>query len=85
MIEEFDMLDLDPGIIKRDINVSRENIAGFLVLYTETAGKISDKLKEKNVWTDYRGNVLRFGPAPYISDEQIKEAMKILNKIIKGF
>ncbi len=83
MIEEFDMLDLDPEIIKRDSNVSRENIAGFLVLNTEQAGKISDKLKEKNVWTDYRGNVLRFGPAPYISDSQIKDAMRILGEVVK--
>ena len=83
MIEEFDMLDLDPEIIRRDTNVSRENIAGFLVLNTEYAGKISDKLKEKDVWTDYRGNILRFGPAPYISDSQIKDAMKILGEVVK--
>jgi selenocysteine lyase/cysteine desulfurase len=83
MIEEFDMLDLDPEIIRRDTNVSRENIAGFLVFYTEQAGKISDMLKEKNVWTDYRGNILRFGPAPYISDMQIKDAMKILGDVVK--
>ncbi len=83
MIDEFDMLDINPEIIKRDENVSRENIAGFLVFYSEQAGKISDMLKEKNVWTDYRGNVLRFGPAPYISDSQIKDAMKILGEVIK--
>jgi kynureninase len=83
MIEEFDMLDLDTEIVKRDINVSRENIAGFLVLNTEYAGKISDKLKGKDVWTDYRGSVLRFGPAPYISDSQIKDAMKILWEVVK--
>jgi kynureninase len=38
---------------------------------------------EKNVWTDYRGNALRFGPAPYISDSQIIEAVKILGEVIK--
>ncbi|NWG29300.1 MAG: aminotransferase class V-fold PLP-dependent enzyme [Ignavibacteriaceae bacterium] len=84
MIEEFEMLDLDPGVINRDKNVYRENIAGFLVLYSDSAGELSEKLKEKNVWTDYRGNVLRFGPAPYISDEQIKEAMKILGEVVKN-
>ena len=84
LIKEFDKLELDPKIIKRDTSVSLENIAGFLVLYSDSAGLISEKLKEKNVWTDYRGNVLRFGPAPYISDEQIKEAMKILGKVVKS-
>ncbi len=84
LIDEFDKLELDPKIINRDTTVSPENIAGFLVLYSDSAGKISEKLKEKNVWTDYRGNVLRFGPAPYISDEQIKVAMKILGKVVKN-
>jgi len=84
MIDEFDKLDLDPKIITRNKSTSLENIAGFLVLYSESAGKISEKLKEKNVWTDYRGNVLRFGPAPYISDEQIKEAIKVLRNVIQS-
>ena len=83
MIEEFDKLNLDPRIIKRNTFVPLESIAGILVLYSESAGKISETLKEKNVWTDYRGNVLRFGPAPYISDDQIKEAMKILGEVVK--
>jgi len=56
-----------------------------MVLYSDYAGEISDKLKERNVWTDYRGNVLRFGPAPYIPDEQIKGAMRILGLIVKDF
>jgi kynureninase len=83
LIKEFDKLELDPKLIKRDRTVSLENIAGFLVLYSELARTISEKLKEKNVWTDYRGNVLRFGPAPYISDDQIKEAMMILKIVVK--
>ncbi len=83
LIEEFDKLELDPKIVKRDTTVSPENIAGFLVLYADSAGELSEKLKEKNVWTDYRGNVLRFGPAPYISDEQIIESMKVLGQIVK--
>lgn len=84
LIKEFDKLELDPKIIKRNTTISLENIAGFLVLYSESAGKISEKLQEENVWTDYRGNVLRFGPAPYISDEQIKEAMRILGMVVKN-
>jgi selenocysteine lyase/cysteine desulfurase len=82
LIEEFDKLEFDPIKIKRVTSISLENIAGFLVLYSDSAGKISEELKEKNVWTDYRGNVLRFGPAPYISDEQIKDAMKILGNVV---
>jgi acetylornithine/succinyldiaminopimelate/putrescine aminotransferase len=84
MIDEFDKLDLNPDKIKRDTSISLKNIGGFLVLYSEFAAKISEKLKEKNVWTDYRGNVLRFGPAPYVSDAQIKEAMNVFRKVIQS-
>jgi selenocysteine lyase/cysteine desulfurase len=83
LIDEFDKLDANPSLIKRDRSISLENIAGFLVLYTEKAEFISSKLKGKNVWTDYRGNALRFGPAPYLSDVQIKDAMRILGDILK--
>jgi selenocysteine lyase/cysteine desulfurase len=81
---EFDKLDLNPGFIKRNLPVNKKDIAGFLVLYSESAAVISEKLREKNVWTDYRGNSLRLGPAPYISDSQITEAMQILGKVVKG-
>jgi selenocysteine lyase/cysteine desulfurase len=83
LADEFDKLDLNTEIIKRNTAVDKKDIAGFLVLYSESAGEISHKLMEKNVWTDYRGNALRFGPAPYISDSQIIEAVKILGEVIK--
>ena len=83
LADEFDKLDLNPKIITRNLSVSKKDIAGFLVLYTESAGIISHKLMERNIWIDYRGNALRFGPAPYISDNQIKEAIKILGETIK--
>jgi kynureninase len=83
LIDEFDSLDVNPSLIKRDRSISLENIAGFLVLYTEKAEQIPSKLKERNVWTDYRGNALRFGPAPYLSDLQIKDSMRILGEILK--
>jgi kynureninase len=83
LAEEFDRLDLNPGFIERDRSVDLKQIAGFLVLYTESAGEISKKLRERNVWTDYRGNALRLGPAPYLSDVQITDAVKILGEIVK--
>jgi kynureninase len=84
LASEFDKLDPNPAIIKRDKSVDIKQIAGFLVLYSESAGEISKKLRERNVWTDYRGNVLRLGPAPYLSDNQIKDAVKILGEMINN-
>lgn len=83
LVEEFDKLDLNPSVIKRDREIELKDIAGFLVLYSESAGEISKKLREKNVWTDYRGNALRLGPAPYLSDIQIKDAIMLLDEVIK--
>ena len=84
LIDEFDSLDVNPSIIKRDCSIDLENIAGFLVLYTEQAELIYSKLKEQNVWTDYRGNVLRLGPAPYLSDSQIKDSIQLLSNVLKN-
>lgn len=84
LAEEFDKLDADPIVITRDRTVAIKNIAGFLVLKSEFAGEISKRLREKNVWTDYRGDALRLGPAPYLSDLQLKEAMQILVEVVRG-
>lgn len=83
LIHGFDSIDADPKIIKRD-NIPVNKIGGFLALTTPRAEEISTLLKERGVFTDYRDNKLRFGPAPYISDQQIHEAMKILKDIIHG-
>ncbi len=84
LAEEFDMLDADPKIITRDRTVEIKNIAGFLVLKSESAGEISKRLREKNVWTDYRGYALRLGPAPYLSDSQLKDAIQVLSEVVKA-
>ena len=82
LAERFDALDLDPARIRRDRNVAQNQIAGFLVLWSEQAGEISRHLKDAGVSTDYRGNALRFGPAPYLSDAQLIEAMNRLGRVM---
>ncbi len=82
LAELFDELDLDANLIKR-LAFPLKNTGGFFVLESNFAGKICRELKNKNVLTDFRGNYLRFGPAPYISDAQIKEAIDILGKTVK--
>ncbi len=46
--------------------------------HAENPAHLRAELRKKNIWTDYRGNMLRLGPAPYISDAQIKEAVRAL-------
>ena len=75
LAERFDALDLDPALVHRDGDVPLEGVGGFLVLWSPRAGELSRRLKEVGVWTDSRGDALRLGPAPYLSDLQLIEAM----------
>jgi len=55
--------------------VSRNDaIGGFLAIPAPRAGKIQKALRKKKIWTDYRGEMLRLGPAPYVTEAQIGEA-----------
>lgn len=49
--------------------------AGFLTLITAQANAICASLKDRGVLSDFRGNNLRLGPAPYLSSGQIDTAM----------
>jgi kynureninase len=82
---EFDRADHNPEIIKRNRLIDIEKLGGFLVLYSPFARDISTELKKEGVLTDYRGDRLRLGPAPYLSDDQLIEAIDILNNVQKKF
>jgi selenocysteine lyase/cysteine desulfurase len=78
----FDELALDPRIIDRDRSVSLERLGGFLALNGPHAGDLSRALRQRGVWTDYRGETLRLGPAPYLSDRQLDEAVGRLQQSV---
>ena len=80
----FDELDADPRFITRDRSVSIEDIGGFLSLHSPHAGELCRLLRDHGVYTDYRGDVLRLGPAPYLSDQQLTDAVGILGRIIRS-
>ncbi len=74
----FDALDLDPGVITRDRSASLSEVGGFLALQAPRAGEISRALMTLGVFTDARGTTLRLGPAPYLSDSQLRDAIGML-------
>jgi kynureninase len=78
----FDALDLDPSLVARDRSVPLEAIGGFLALRAPRAADLSRRLRERGVWTDFRGDGLRLGPAPYLSDRQLEMAMAALGDSI---
>ncbi len=80
----FDALDLDPSVITRDRVVALDGVGGFLALESPSAGALSAGLRRRGVWTDFRGDVLRLGPAPYLSDVQLEAAIATLGAVARG-
>jgi kynureninase len=84
LAQTFDELDLDPGLVDRDRSVAMEGIGGFLALRSPRAGDLHRGLQARGVFTDYRGETLRMGPAPYLSDRQIEDAVEALGETARG-
>jgi kynureninase len=78
LLEEFHRLDLPENRIFADETAHPEHRAGFLVLFSPHAGAISRELARAGVLTDFRGNSLRLGPAPYQDDARLREAIALL-------
>jgi kynureninase len=80
----FDALDLDPAAVGRDRSVPLGEIGGFLALRSPKAASLTRELQASGVMVDTRGDTLRFGPAPYLSDAQLRDAIGILGGIVRG-
>jgi kynureninase len=77
----FDALDVDPFIAQVE-RVSAEQRGGFLAIRTRRAPALVRALRQASVFADARGNILRLGPAPYVSDEQLRTAIDVLGDVI---
>ena len=84
LAREFDALDLEPAAIVRDRSVPLTVIGGFLALRSPRAGALCAALRTRGVLTDHRGDLLRLGPAPYLSDEQLRAAISALGEAVRG-
>jgi kynureninase len=83
LAQQFDDLGLDPMVIDRDRSVPLDRIGGFLALRAPRAAELCTRLREKRVLTDCRGETLRLGPAPYLSDAQLRETMRIVGDLVR--
>jgi len=83
LIELFDALDLPEALVARDRALPLAETGGFLALTSPVAGDRSRRLAGRGVATDHRGDVLRLGPAPYLADDQLREAMAILGEVAR--
>ena len=58
-------------------------IGGFWAIPVSHAGRIQKALRKRTIWTDYRGDVLRLGPAPYTTDAQLREAIAVIRPLLQ--
>ncbi len=84
LTKAFDALDLDPRVIRRDTDVALDQVGGFLVLTTPHAQEIVEQLLARGVFSDSRGDSLRLGPAPYLSDDQLERGMDALGDVVRA-
>ena len=84
LVERFQELDLDPAVLRLEADVPVEQRGGFLALRTPDARGLSEEMLERGVHTDVRGDILRLGPAPYVSDEQLEAAIDALAEVVRS-
>ena len=78
----IDALDLDPAVLARDRTVPLSRRGGFLALESPRAAQICRQLRARGVHVDFRGSTLRLGPAPYVTDTQLDEAVTALAEVV---
>lgn len=82
---------LQRGVVESDLNPAKAKLIdiavaqrkAFMVLICDDAGAIHGKLGEQGILTDYRGNRLRIGPAPYLNTEQLDAVVDALRGIAR--
>jgi len=59
-----------------------ERRGGFLAVRLPDAVQVAHTLRSRGVFVDARGEVLRIGPAPYLRDDQLDDAVSALGDVI---
>jgi len=71
------------AIIKRDPIMMPAERSGFISFKSTHAALISSELHHQNFFCDHRSDILRIGPAPYLSTRQLHHAMDIFVAVTK--
>jgi kynureninase len=56
---------------------------GFVAIQVPDATSIVRALRRRGIHTDARGDVLRLGPAPYVTDDELDAALDALRAIVR--
>jgi kynureninase len=83
LVSSFAALDVDPAVARID-PIPDDRRGGFLAIRTERAFELVRILRQVAILADARGHIVRLGPAPYVSDEQLRIAIAELGGILSG-
>jgi kynureninase len=81
LASRFAALDVDPSIA-RVVEIPAGRRGGFLAIRTPRAADLVRALRHVAVFADARGDILRLGPAPYLSDDQLRLGIDKLSRVI---
>ena len=79
--DAVEALDLDPRVARIE-PMAEDRRAGFLAIRSPRAGELVRVLRGRGVLADFRGDVLRLGPAPYLQDRQLHDAVAALGDAV---
>ena len=82
--ELFLKKEFSSDLIRLSHNCPIEQNGGFLSLTSPIAKQLREDLLSRDVFTDARGHILRFGAAPYQTSSQIEQAIDELEKSVKN-
>lgn len=83
LAEAFDALGVPDDVVTRDRETPDDGLGGFLALTTPRASSLVTALREHGVHADSRGEHLRLGPAPYLTDAQLEAAVGHLGEVLR--
>jgi kynureninase len=81
--EELLARDFDPAVA-RVIPVPPAERAGFVAIHMPQAASVVAGLRRRGCFADHRGVTLRLGPAPYVSDEQLRTGVAHIADLVRG-
>jgi kynureninase len=81
---------LEAGFCALNVNPARARLepvpdgrrAGFLAIRIPDAPTVAHALHDHGMFVDARGDILRVGPAPYLSDDQLRRAIETLGLVL---
>ena len=83
LVSAFEALDISPAIARAEPMEPAQR-GGFLAIRASRARDLAQSLRERGVLVDARGDVLRLGPAPYLRDAQLSDAVAALGEVVRG-